>query len=157
MAAAKPIPFSDATNKAEDMGMKDKLIRKHTKFDEEGNPCEIVETEIKEPVAAVQEHQAAASEVEEGQEVAEEGEGEEEAVEANDEEEAKLAYRNVPSLFNTEKERTAKWEGKHIRFPEDDEGDDEDATTAPVSAELEAKIDELGSAVATAMVVDQKN
>ena len=151
MAAAKPVPFSDATNKAEDMGMKDKLVRKLTRFDEEGNPCETVETEINEPVAAVQEQQEAADQVEE-----EGKEGEEEAVEAHDEGEARMAYRDVPSLFNTEKERTAKWEGKHIRFPEDDEGDEEDATSAPVSAELEAKIDELGSAVATAMVVDQK-
>jgi hypothetical protein len=159
--AAKPVPLGDATNM--DACMKDKIVRKHTRFDEEGNACETVETEIEAsvpPASEEKEVQAAETQGEAGEGAAEDeenaGEEEEEAAEASAEEAAKMAYREVPSLFCTEKERTAKWSGTHIRFPEDDDGENEEPA-APVSAELQAKIDDLGSAVTTAMVVDQKS
>jgi len=152
----KPMPLGDATNM--DASMKDKVVRTHTKFDEEGEVTETTVTEIEEPAAveATEEASEDASEeaTEEAPAEASEAEAQGEAEEEEDADaEAKLAYRSVPSLFNTEKERLAKWEGKHTRFPEDDAGE-EDATAAPVSAELQAQIDDLSSAVSTAMVVE---
>ncbi len=59
---------------------------------------------------------------------------------------AKMAYRNVPSVFNT-------WEGKHTRFPEDDEGDDDRCYT-PVSEEMQAQVDAISASVSSAMLAD---
>lgn len=154
---AKPAPLGDATNAqkapAMDAAMKEealRIVRKHTKFDEEGNPCETVETEI-EPSAAEEETPAEEEEVA-GEEVAEEDA--EEAEEDDDDVAAKMAYRSVPSFFNTDKERSATFEGKHTRFPEDDEGE-EDAPAAPVCEEMQAKIDNLSASVSSAMVVEK--
>jgi hypothetical protein len=167
IAAAKPAPLGDATNvqkaPAMDVAMKEealRIVRKHTKFDEDGNPCQTVETEIEAPAAeeapAEEEEVAAdeATEVVAGEEATEEAA--EYAAEDGDGEDAaaKMAYRSVPSFFNTEKERSAKFEGTHTRFPEDDEGED-DTSAAPVSEEMQAKIDDLSSAVSTAMVVQK--
>ena len=58
---------------------------------------------------------------------------------------AKMAYRNVPSVFNT-------WEGKHTRFPED-EGDDDRCFT-PVSEEMQAQVDAISAGVSSAMLAD---
>jgi len=154
----KPTPLGDATN----MDMKDKVVRTHTKFDDEGEVTETTVTEIEETVdtpseevaeeATEQEAEEAAEEAEGEAAVAAQGDAEEEAAEDGDAE-ARMAYRSVPSLFNTEKERAAKWEGKHTRFPEDDEGE-EDGLTVPVSEEMQAQIDDLSSAVSTSMVVE---
>ena len=153
----KPAPFQDATNKAAP------VVRTHTQFDEEGNPCEVIKTEVDKPdVAASPPLEDHPSESDEGitavnedelQEAGADEVEEAEAVDGQEESAAKKAYRDVPSLFNTEKERTAKWEGTHIRFPEDDDADDEHPA-ASVSEEMQANIDMLSSAVSSAMVVD---
>ena len=160
---AKPAPLGDATNVHKPAGemdapMKERVTRTHTKFDEEGNVAETTVTEVEQPAAeeaAPAEEEAAPEE--EAAIVADadaEAEGETEG-EADPDAAAKKMYREVPSFFNTEKERTAKWAGKHTRFPEDDAGED-DAPAAPVSEEMQSKIDELSTAVTSAMVVEPK-
>ena len=50
MMAAKPAPLGDTTNKNkthEDASMQEKLVRRHTRFDDDGNEIGTVETEIK--------------------------------------------------------------------------------------------------------------
>jgi len=146
----KPMPLGDATNM--DASMKDKVVRTHTKFDEEGEVTETTVTEIEEPAAVEATEEASEEATEEAPAEASEAEAQGKAEEVEDADaEAKLAYRSVQCRY--EKERSAKWEGKHTRFPEDDAGE-EDATAAPVSAELQAQIDDLSSAVSTAMVVE---
>ena len=152
------IALVDATNTA---SAASKIVRTHTKFDEDGEVSEVTKTEVASPavqpadaaddVAVPTEEEpesevhAAAADVE--AEATEEGDSVDDEVMA-----AKMAYRDVPSLFNTEKERSAKFCGTHTRFPEDDDGE-EDGPAAPVSAEMQASIDSLSSA-ASAMFVD---
>ena len=150
------IALVDATNTA---SAASKIVRTHTKFDEDGEVSEVTKTEVASqavPPADAADDVAVPTEEEPESEVHAAADVEAEATEegdsVDDEMAAKMAYRDVPSLFNTEKERSAKFCGTHTRFPEDDDGE-EDGPAAPVSAEMQASIDSLSSA-ASAMFVD---
>ena len=151
------IALVDATNTA---SAASKIVRTHTKFDEDGEVSEVTKTEVASqavPPADAADDVAVPTEEEPESEVHAAADVEAEATEEGDPVDdevmaAKMAYRDVPSLFNTEKERSAKFCGTHTRFPEDDDGE-EDGPAAPVSAEMQASIDSLSSA-ASAMFVD---
>ncbi len=119
-------------------------MRAHTRFDEEGNAT----TEY-EPVEEVK--QKPAAETQEPEEEAEDENPEEkepEKEEAEAEVDEKLNYRSVPSFFTDHKSRTAKWCGKHTRFPEDQEDDMEPAASSP---EMMKEVDKLIEALPKAM------
>ena len=145
--------------------MKERVLRTHIKFDDDGNPAETTVTEVEQPAA---EEQAEPAEEAAPEQTASEEAGADaadadadadaegtEGEEVDPDAAAKKHYRDVPSFFNTEKERTATWAGKHTRFPEDEDGQD-NAPAAPVSEEMQSKIDQLSSAVSTSMVVESK-
>ena len=166
---AKPAPLGDATNVQKPAGemdapMKERVLRTHIKFDDDGNPAQTTVTEVDHPEAEEQAEPAEeapplqAAPEEAGADAADADDADAEGVEgeeADTDAAAKKQYRDVPSLFNTEKERTATWAGKHTRFPEDEDSED-NAPAALVSEEMQSNIDQLSSAVSSSMVVESK-
>jgi hypothetical protein len=165
----KPAPLGDATNVQKTAGemdapMKERVLRTHIKFDDDGNPAETTITEVDQPAGEEQAESAEEAAPEQtapeetGADAADADDADAEGAEGEEvdpDAAAKKHYRDVPSLFNTEKERTATWAGKHTRFPEDEDGED-NAPVVPVSEEMQSKIDQLSSAVSSSMVVESK-
>jgi hypothetical protein len=158
---AKPAPLGDATNVQKtagemDASMKERVLRTHIKFDDDGNPAQTTVTEVDHPEAEEQAEPAEEAEQTATEEAgADAADADAEGEEVDPDAAAKKHYRDVPSLFNTEKERTATWAGKHTRFPEDEDGED-NAPEAPLSEEMQSKIDQLSSAISSSMVVESK-